>query len=200
MDMRTFYKLIDKATAGIRRRIILMCSRILVTAIDDSQGIQIVNIDALANESITDVERFQEFGFTSHPPVGSEGIAVFIAGDRTNGFVIRTENRTYRVKNLSEGEMAIYSMGGKKVHCGNDKIAIGESEDPSSIDQPLVLGTELQTLLSDILTAISTHTHLGNLGIATGPPLNASTFTTLKASPVDDGEINSNLAFTEKGS
>jgi hypothetical protein len=82
----------------------------------------------------------------------------------------------------------------------------------SGAQDPVPLGTELQALLSNILDKLSslsntlaTHTHVGNLGYPTAPPDQAAAFTTLKtnfdnynASPVQDGTLLSEVAFTKR--
>ena len=62
--------------------------------------------------------------------------------------------------------------------------------------EPLVLGTQLQNLLSDVLAALATHTHPTGVG-PSGPPANAATFTSAKTT-VDAGSLNSDVAFTQK--
>jgi len=62
--------------------------------------------------------------------------------------------------------------------------------------EPLVLGTQLQNLLSNVLAALATHTHPTGVG-PSGPPANAATFTTAKTA-VDAGDLNSEIAFTQK--
>lgn len=104
-------------------------------------------------------------------------------------------------KQAEEGHSILKAISGKKMFLASDTgVFIGKGDPDAEADEPLVLGAVLQTLLSDVLTAIATHTHTGNLGAPTTPPLNAATFTGKKTSPVDDGLILSDIAFTEKGS
>lgn len=112
----------------------------------------------------------------------------------------------------------IKALAGKKLYLGSDiATLIGKiTDEGADPDEPLVLGTELKTLLSSVLAEISsiwaallTHMHPT---AAIGPPsppsppftttvaASKATIDSLKASPVDDGKMNSDIAFTEKGS
>lgn len=65
-------------------------------------------------EEFTDKELFQQYGHASRPLPESEGILLFLGGT-DNAVVIATEDRRYRIA-LEEGEAAIYSDEGDKVH------------------------------------------------------------------------------------
>jgi len=62
----------------------------------------------------------------------------------------------------------------------------------------LVLGQVFQAMMSTVLNLIAVHIHTSSLG-PTGPPHNAALFQAQKTSPIDDGLILSDYAFTEKG-
>ena len=71
--MKEFRKILDP----LKRRILMSISRAVIETIKDDQGIQSMQASLLADEVQDDMERFQNYGLTSHPPKGSEGIAVF---------------------------------------------------------------------------------------------------------------------------
>lgn len=113
-----------------------------------------------------------------------------------------------------DGDTIIKAISGKKTHVASDtKVLIGKGVAGSDPTEPLVLGLVMKTLLSyifqqliDMNTKIAAHYHAGNLGAPTSVPTTASEFTTIgsnisgkKADPVDNGNINSNISFTEKG-
>lgn len=93
----------------LRNRIVMTISRAVIEAVKDSEGVQFVKTSLLTDEEADDMERFQEFGFTSNPPSGSEAIAVFVGGNREHGVVVATENRSKRKRGLSPGESALYT-------------------------------------------------------------------------------------------
>ena len=53
--------------APIERRIFLMLGRALLTAINNSEKTQKLQMTVLADETVTGVERFQDYGFESYP-------------------------------------------------------------------------------------------------------------------------------------
>lgn len=93
-----------------------MVARVVVKAINDGEGIQKLKFTALADEELNKVERIQEYGFTSHPKVGAEGVVLFIGGNRDHGVVIAVDDKRYRLTGLAQGEVALYDDLGSKVH------------------------------------------------------------------------------------
>jgi hypothetical protein len=97
-----------------------------------------------------------------------------------------------------DGSTVIKSINGKKNHIlSNTAIFLGRggSADPT---EPLVLGNVFTTAYSHDLQQTAIHKHIGNLGYFTAVPDNAQEFLDLKASPVDDKAILSDLSKTEK--
>jgi hypothetical protein len=104
-----------------------------------------------------------------------------------------------------QGKLIINSTVDVEINSPNIKLGATAAD-------PIPLGNELQSLLSEVLTAISSlcetiasHTHLGNLGFPTSAPTQAADFTSAKtsfdnykSSPVDDGSLLSGVAFTQK--
>jgi phage baseplate assembly protein V len=165
-------------------------SRGVVEAIKDDKGIQLIKADLFADENRDNLERFQNYGFTCHPHPGGEMILVCPGGNRENGIVISVENREFRLKNLAEGEVALYTDEGDKIHFKrgniieingaeqvnvNTKTATVVASTKVDVDSPLVeLGDgTLEKILNGetFQTRFNQHQHLGNLGVATGPPI-----------------------------
>jgi phage baseplate assembly protein V len=114
--------MMKKFIRPLRDRVLLSISRAVVETIKDSGGIQTMQVSLLADEVQDDVERFQNYGLTSHPPKQSEGIMVCPGGDRSHGILIAVDNRQYRLKGLAEGEVALYTDEGDyiKLKRGNE--------------------------------------------------------------------------------
>jgi len=102
----------NRAVKPLKDRVFMLVGRAVLMAIDDSKKIQEAQISALAGEDLAGVQRFQEFGFTSNPPAGTEAVIVSLGGSRNNCVVIATDNRNVRMKNLASGETAIYTDDG----------------------------------------------------------------------------------------
>lgn len=110
--MATFNKLIDP----MRRRVRLMIARaVLAAAADDSKGIQLVQVKLLDGEVGDGVERMQNYGYTSVPRAGAEGVMVCVSGDRGHGIVVVMDDRRYRLKNLQAGEVAMFTDEGDTI-------------------------------------------------------------------------------------
>jgi hypothetical protein len=170
-------------------------------------------------------DRFQHalpYGLSVKPHSGMFAYFLNLLG-KAGSPVILGHLDKHRPEPAAEGEVILYALtadrqllpvkltlnpDGTFVLYAKTKIQIGSA----SAAQPLVLGTELQTLLANLLTKVSDlsdkvakHTHVGNLGYPTAPPATAAEFSALKgnfdqlkASPVQDGKILSDKSFTEK--
>lgn len=106
---------INKLIEPIKRRVLMSVARAVINLVDDSGKIQRQQVAMLEDEVRDQVERVQEYGFTSVPLPGAEAVTLFIGGNRDHGVVIATDDRRFRLKNLQSGEVAIYTDEGDKV-------------------------------------------------------------------------------------
>lgn len=90
-------------------------ARAVVTAVNDAPQVQEIQIEVLDGEVRSEVERFQNYGFTSRPLAGAEAAVVFVGGRREHGMAIAVEDRRYRVKDLEPGEVAVFTNEGDRV-------------------------------------------------------------------------------------
>jgi hypothetical protein len=125
------------------------------------------------------------------------------------GFVLGDEDQCFILKRLSskedtiplqavDGSTVVKSLSGKSAHLISDSsILLGRGgSDPT---ERLVLGEVLKAALSSMLGSIASHTHISAApGSPSSPPSNAASFVALKASPVDDDGMLSDIAKTEK--
>lgn len=105
-------------------RIRSMISRAIVALVDDSRGVQEMQIELLDGERQDGAERFGAYGLASHPHPEAEALAVSVGGLRSHMIVIAVEDRRFRLKNLSAGEVAIYDDQGQIVHLKRDGMLI----------------------------------------------------------------------------
>lgn len=115
---------VSRLLVPIVRRIRLMAARAVVTVINDALKMQAVQVKLLDGEVRDNVERFQNYGFTSVPFSGAEGVYLSIGGDRDHGVVICVDDRRYRLKSLQPGETALYDDQGQKVHLTRNGIVV----------------------------------------------------------------------------
>ncbi|MEZ8102156.1 phage baseplate assembly protein V [Vibrio bivalvicida] len=111
---------LDKLIAPIRRRIIGMISRAVVTEINDSLARQNLQIRIHADESMDNIERFQNYGFTSNPPKSAEAIPVAVAGNLADLVVLAVEDKNVRPKGGDDLDVCVYHAEGHNLKFTND--------------------------------------------------------------------------------
>ncbi|WP_233869711.1 phage baseplate assembly protein V [Paraburkholderia adhaesiva] len=114
--------------------------------VDDSGAAQRVQVQLSQNETRDTTPRVAEYGFQSNPPAGSDAVAVFLGGNRSNGVVIACGSQQYRMRNLAGGEVAISDDKGQSVYLSASGIVVNGGGLPVTItntpeiteDSPLV--------------------------------------------------------------
>lgn len=106
---------LQRAMRPFVQRLQLMIGRAVVQLVNDATKLQGLQVSLLADELRGDVERFQNYGFTSHPHPGAEAVAASVAGSRDHVLVIAVDDRRYRLTGLAQGEVAIYTDEGDKI-------------------------------------------------------------------------------------
>ena len=96
-------------------RIANSLARAVVQVIDDSKGIQMLQLGVLEGEDVDDCERFQEYGFNSVPLAGAEAVVVFPNGDRGHPLVVAVDDRRHRPTDWDSGDTGTYNHAGLKV-------------------------------------------------------------------------------------
>lgn len=125
-------------TAPLRRRVMLLVGRAIVRLSNDAGGLQTCQLGLLAHETREGVERLQEYGFTSRPHDGAEAVAVFVGGNRDHGLVIAIDDRRYRLRELEQGEVALYDDLGQVVRLRRDGSVHVQASAQVVLEAPLV--------------------------------------------------------------
>lgn len=128
----------QRAMKPVKDRLYLLVGKAIIKAVNDDAQIQELRISALAGETMDRVARMQEFGFSSNPPAGSEGIILALGANRENLVMIATENRNVRIKNLASGEMVIYTDDGTYLYLKKSGQVELKTAVKTLIDCPLV--------------------------------------------------------------
>jgi phage baseplate assembly protein V len=130
------------------------------------------------NETFTDREYFQHYGFTSRPLAGAEAI---VLKKGNNIIVVASDDRRYRLA-LEDGEVGLYTDEGDSVHlkrgrevCVTTENLIIDAAVKCQINSPQVnLSGDLAGLkrLVDerLINIFNFHTHPGDSGGTTGIP------------------------------
>jgi len=148
---------VRRMTAPLAGRLEMMIGRAVIAAVADGKQAQALQIELLADEVQDEVERFQGYGYTSHPHPGAEAVVAFVGGTRSHGIVIQVEDRRYRLKNLAPGEVALFDDLGQVVHLKRSGIHI-ESPNKVTIEAPDV------EVIADSVTIDSPDIGLGGAG------------------------------------
>lgn len=106
---------------AMARRIRMLLARSVVTLVNDALMVQGLQVTVLDGE-VAQVQRFQEYGFTSVPLAGAEAILAAIAGARSHLVAIAVDDGRYRLKNLQDGEVALYTDEGDVIHFKRGRI------------------------------------------------------------------------------
>lgn len=104
---------LDKQNTTTSRNLVL---RSELSMTNDTKKMQTIQVLGLEEEVLDDVERFQNYGFTSHVPTGGEAIVLSVGADRSHSIAIVVDDRRYRFKATKEGEVAIYTDEGDYIH------------------------------------------------------------------------------------
>lgn len=125
----------------------------------------------------------QPYGFVSRAPQGM--ISVTAQQGEHPGNKMTIGHRDKNAPAVDEGESRMYSVGGYNIAVKNGEIFVGKGE----VLEHMVVGETLRDFLIAVIDAIVIHQHIGNLGVPTGAPTNAATFTNLKAQNLSNDKI-----------
>ncbi len=128
---------VTRMLAPLRARVANLVARAVVQLVSDAQGLQVVQLGVLADETRDGLERFQEYGFSSVPFAGAEAVVLFVGGRRDHGLVVAVDDRRYRKRNLEPGESAIYTDEGDYVVLKRGRIVEVKAGTKLRVDAPL---------------------------------------------------------------
>lgn len=172
---------IDRLLEPIRNRVRMLLCKAILTIVDDSNDIQLLQVDLAKNSSKDRIQRAQQYGFTSNPKVGSQVVLAFLNGNRDHGVALSVDDARYRVKALPEGGVAIYDYdvniiklteaNGILIEAPNKKVIIKASGDIE------IGNTALTKLVNDTFATLfnnHTHNYVGFVGTGTPTPYTTS--------------------------
>lgn len=124
MVERSDVNALAKAAKPMSQRIKLAVRRAVLRMVDDSAGMQRVQVEALKGDPRDRVEHPQEYGFSSHPLPGATTHAFAIGGATADTVVLIIADRRYRLKAMAAGEVAIHDDQGQTIHIKRDGIDV----------------------------------------------------------------------------
>lgn len=155
--INTIRRLIDP----VKRKLMMIIGRAIVTYVDNTTGTQRIQLTVLANETVSNVERFEEYGLTSYPATDTQAVVLFLGGNRSHPIVINVHDRETRPVDLAESEVCLYSAKdadaqSHRIHLKADgSIEIKTSAGVKINDDVTVTGGDV---VADGIS-LKTHTH-----------------------------------------
>ena len=122
--MAPVIRVVERLLWPLRRRVMLMIGRAVVRLVDEASPRQRVQVEALSGEVLDDVERCQEYGYSSYPPVGSEAVLLSAGGMRQHPLVVSAEAPEYRPPRLDPGSVTLYTWRDGRRAGTDDRHAI----------------------------------------------------------------------------
>lgn len=92
-----------------------MVRRAAIDAVHDDGEQQLVDARGLARDKFERIHRAQDYGVSSNPPAGSEGLLLALGGRSDRVAMLGTYSAKDRRKNLPAGGVALHDNG-KNVH------------------------------------------------------------------------------------
>lgn len=132
------------------------------------------------------------YGISSRAPRGT----IQVTGRQGDHFGNRIilGHRDANRPSMNEGETVIYNQFGRAIRVVEDAILVGGEDSAENI----VLGQVFKSLMSNLLGALQVERHIDSLGYTTAVPVNAGTYASLQASPVNDEAVLSDESFARK--
>ncbi|GIB70471.1 Mu-like prophage FluMu protein gp45 [Vibrio cholerae] len=115
---------IDRELAPVRRRLRSMANRAQVTGVVESLQRQNLQLQIENDEAVDDIERFQNYGMTSYPPVGSEAVVMALKGSLDQRVAVAVEKKDLRPKG-EQNDVIMYHAEGHQIRLtSNGKIIV----------------------------------------------------------------------------
>lgn len=112
MNDRQTIRLLERLSRRMRN----IVARGVISLVRDARKWQSAQLELLDGEVLDDAERAQQYGFSSVPHAGAEAVVLFVGADRSHPVVLAVDDRRYRVQALKDGEVAIYTDEGDRIH------------------------------------------------------------------------------------
>ncbi len=163
-------RIVSRLLAPYARRLNNLVARGTVANADSSTTLQTVQLKLLDGEAKDGVEHFEPYGFTSRPRSGAEHVTVFLDGDRSHGITVVITDRRYRLKDLAEGEVALFTDEGDRILFKRGRtieVLAGTKVSVTAPEVEVVASTRVA--ITSPLTQISQHVTIGGALQVAGP-------------------------------
>lgn len=110
---------VDRQLAPVKRRLQSMANRASVSGVSESFSRQNIQVRVENDESSDNIERFQEYGFSSFPPTGSEAVILALKGSLDQRVAVAVEKKDLRPKGVQD-DVFIYHAEGHSIRLTKD--------------------------------------------------------------------------------
>ncbi|MFW6086393.1 MAG: phage baseplate assembly protein domain-containing protein [Myxococcota bacterium] len=147
-----FVSQVAKATRPLAARIGSMVKRAILERINDSEGVQLLQVSLLGDEVQDRCEHLQPYGLSFHPPRKSEAVALAVQGDGSHRVILGVSSRKHRPRDVEEGEGGLYYLGEWKVFLDkNGHVHLGAQEGAAKLARADRVDDEIERIW-DLLT------------------------------------------------
>ncbi len=98
----------------LRKRLSFMVRRAVISLVNDDNAVQVLQLKFFEGECRNGIERLQEYGFSSVPPVEGQVLAACVDGECGHYVVIASDDRRYRPRKKGPGDVIIYTKANRK--------------------------------------------------------------------------------------
>ena len=124
--------------------------RVAVKKVNDDGTQQLVDLTGLASEELPGVVRLQNYGFSSVPPEGGEGMLLEIGGSADNAHVVGLEHKDFRPTKRKSGESILYDNQGQEIYISQKGIAISGGN--NKLPLTITIGDSTVTIAKDSIS------------------------------------------------
>lgn len=107
---------LEKMLSPLYRKLRMLATRGVVQLVDPSTLLQELQIAALGQEVLDNIEHWEPYGFTSNPHPGAEALLLSLGGDRDHTVAVNVADRRFRLTGLASGEVALATDEGDVMH------------------------------------------------------------------------------------
>lgn len=145
MSVDVIRREIGRAAAGARHAF-----RGLLGSLDKTKRVQLANLEGTAGEALAAMELFQQFGFSSALPSGTQVIVLPLGGKTSAAVIVASENTAFRFQLGTDGETVIYNQWGDRVHLKAGGVMDVVATSRVNVTAPLVTMSGSLQVVGDI--------------------------------------------------
>lgn len=115
LSTKDIVRLIERSLRPITGRVQGIIRRATVGSMGSGVQGQTFQAHSLADDVDDEVELFEQYGFKSVPPPGSEGVLLRVGGERSSSIGICFGDRSTTAQGLAPGEVVMYHPSGSSI-------------------------------------------------------------------------------------